>query len=282
MVATNVAETSLTIDGIRCVIDSGLARIPRYDPYRGINTLLIEKISRASADQRAGRAGRTAPGVCLRLWSRDEHGAPPAQELPEIKRLDLAEVVLTLKAAGVEDLRKFRWLEAARRRRRSTHAEELLTDLGALRPAHDPAGPLDITAVGRKMLAFPLHPRYARMLLAAQRLRLRPPGLPGRRADPGTRPAAAQRRTGDVSRSREDLLGDKAAAAISGSSCAPGIYAARQRLPASRPAAGSAFTCVTARQVGPLFQQFLDIARREGLDINDRPRPRTKRCRNAS
>ena len=67
VVATNVAETSLTIDGIRCVIDSGLARIPRYDAYRGLNTLLIEKISRASADQRAGRAGRTAPGVCLRL-----------------------------------------------------------------------------------------------------------------------------------------------------------------------------------------------------------------------
>jgi HrpA-like RNA helicase len=70
VVSTNVAETSLTIDGVRIVIDSGLARIPRYDPYRGINTLLVEKISRASADQRAGRAGRTAPGVCLRLWTR--------------------------------------------------------------------------------------------------------------------------------------------------------------------------------------------------------------------
>ncbi len=75
VVATNVAETSLTIDGVRLVIDSGLARIARYDPNRGINTLLIEKISQSSADQRAGRAGRTAPGVCLRLWSREEHGA---------------------------------------------------------------------------------------------------------------------------------------------------------------------------------------------------------------
>jgi ATP-dependent helicase HrpB len=111
VVATNVAETSLTIDGIRCVIDSGLARIPRYDPYRGINTLFIEKISRASADQRAGRAGRTAPGTCLRLWSSEEHAHRPQQELPEIKRLDLAEVVLTLKAAGVENLQIFRWLE---------------------------------------------------------------------------------------------------------------------------------------------------------------------------
>ncbi|MGH7981069.1 MAG: helicase-related protein, partial [Limisphaerales bacterium] len=101
VVATNVAETSLTIDGIRLVIDSGLARIARYDPNRGINTLLIERISQASAEQRSGRAGRTASGVCKRLWSSDEHAHRPARELPEIKRLDLAEVVLTLKAAGV-------------------------------------------------------------------------------------------------------------------------------------------------------------------------------------
>ena len=132
VVSTNVAETSLTIDGVRCVIDSGLARIPRYDPYRGINTLLIEKISQASADQRAGRAGRTAPGVCMRLWSREEHGHRLRQELPEIKRLDLSEVVLNLKAAGVEDLRKFRWLEAPDEQGLA-HAEELLSDLGALR-----------------------------------------------------------------------------------------------------------------------------------------------------
>src|SRR5439155_3306965 len=131
VVATNVAETSLTIDGIRCMIDSGLARIPRYDPYRGINTLLIEKISQAAADQRAGRAGRTAAGICLRLWSREEHGHHLRQELPEVKRLDLAEVVLTLKAAGVEDLRRFRWLEPPEEQALA-HAEELLGDLGAL------------------------------------------------------------------------------------------------------------------------------------------------------
>src|SRR5215831_6482284 len=132
VVSTNVAETSLTIDGIRLVIDSGLARIPRYDPYRGINTLLVEKISRASADQRAGRAGRTAPGVCLRLWSRDEHARRPARELPEIRRLDLAEAVLTLKAAAIEDLRKFRWLDPPDEASLA-HAEELLADLGALK-----------------------------------------------------------------------------------------------------------------------------------------------------
>ncbi|HZI77008.1 MAG TPA: helicase-related protein, partial [Gemmatimonadales bacterium] len=85
VVSTNVAETSLTIDGIRLVIDSGLARIPRHDPGRGINTLLVEKISRASADQRTGRAGRTAPGRCIRLWSSKEHWERPEHELPEVK-----------------------------------------------------------------------------------------------------------------------------------------------------------------------------------------------------
>src|SRR5436309_5891943 len=112
VVTTNVAETSITIDGVRLVIDSGLARIPRYDPNRGINTLLIERISRSNSEQRAGRAGRTAPGQCIRLWSKPEQEERPQQQLPEIKRVDLSEVILTLKAAGVDDLRKFRWLEA--------------------------------------------------------------------------------------------------------------------------------------------------------------------------
>src|SRR5439155_17732644 len=90
VIATNVAKTSITIAGVRFVIDSGLARVPRYDPNRGINTLFIEKISRSSAAQRAGRAGRTAPGTCVRLWSQPEHDERPAQELPEVKRLDLS------------------------------------------------------------------------------------------------------------------------------------------------------------------------------------------------
>jgi len=160
VVATDVAETSLTIDGVRLVIDSGLARIPRYDPYRGINTLLVEKISRAAADQRAGRAGRTAPGHCLRLWTAHDQSARRAQELSEVKRLDLSEVILTLKASGVNDVRTFRWLETPAVRALE-RAEMLLTDLGAI----DDTGA--ITALGRRMLAFPVHPRYARMLLAA-------------------------------------------------------------------------------------------------------------------
>ncbi len=162
VVSTNVAETSLTIDGVRLVIDSGQARVARFDPYRGINTLLVEKISRASADQRAGRAGRTAPGHCLRLWTEAEHTDRPAQETPEVRRLDLAEVVLTLKASGVDDVHAFRWLETPDRRSLE-RAENLLKDLGALDRAD-----AHINALGRRMLAFPVHPRYSRMLLAAR------------------------------------------------------------------------------------------------------------------
>src|SRR5688572_6474971 len=164
VVATNVAETSITIDGVRLVIDSGLARIPRYDPNRGINTLLVERISQASAEQRAGRAGRTAPGKCVRLWSQAEHGERPLRDLPEVKRLDLSEVVLTLKASGVEDLRAFRWLEAPSDAA-LLHAEQLLLDLGALERQADSQSA--ITALGRRMLSFPVQPRYSRMLLAA-------------------------------------------------------------------------------------------------------------------
>jgi ATP-dependent helicase HrpB len=289
VVSTNVAETSLTIDGIRCVIDSGLARIPRYDPYRGINTLLIEKISQASADQRTGRAGRTAPGVCIRLWSREEHGHRPQQELPEVKRLDLSEVVLTLKAAGVEDLRKFHWLEPPEDQALS-HAEELLTDLGALTTKQSPeardAGrgisslsPSDgeragvrgntstITLIGRKMLAFPLHPRYARMLLAAQDYGCVYQACLVAALTQG-RELLLRNVDKATASDREDLLGDKA-----GSDfwilMRAWTYASRNqyRVDACR---RLGIHAVTARQVGPLFQQFLDIAKREDLEAAPR------------
>ncbi len=162
IVSTNVAETSLTIDGVTAVVDCGLARVARYDAHRGINTLLIEKISVASSDQRAGRAGRTAPGVCVRLWTEREHAQRPLQELPEVKRLDLAEVVLTLKAAGIDDIYGFPWIEKPELKALE-RAETLLGDLGAL---HGQAKV--ITELGRRMLKFPMHPRYARMFLAAE------------------------------------------------------------------------------------------------------------------
>ncbi len=302
VVATNVAETSLTIDGVRLVIDSGLARIPRYDANRGINTLLIDKISQANADQRAGRAGRTAPGVCMRLWSRDEHSHRPAQELPEIKRLDLAEVVLTLKAAGVEDLRKFRWLEKPDEISLA-HAEELLMDLGALgkmgrasvplaesgvapdslgtnlksdeqsfrRDAenHTPeaCAPLQITPVGRKMLAFPMHPRYARMLLAAQEFGCVHQASLVAALTQG-RDLLLRNVDKITSQFREDLLGEKATSDFWILMRAWNYAAQNQfRLDACRK---MGIHAVTARQVGPLLEQFLRIAKSEGLDTKPR------------
>jgi ATP-dependent RNA helicase HrpB len=260
VVATNVAETSLTIDGVRLVIDSGLARIARYDSNRGINTLLIERISQSSSDQRAGRAGRTAPGICMRLWSREEHGHRAIQELPEVKRLDLAEVVLTLKASGVQDLRKFRWLESPDEQSLA-HAEELLHDLGALDKNNF------ITPTGRKMIAFPLHPRYARMLLAAQEY--------GCVYQAALVAALTQGRDlllrncgKDVDSAREDLLGEKASSDFWILMRAWTFAEKNQfRVDACRKLGIHA---VTARQVGPLFEQFLRIADKEGLDTKPR------------
>lgn len=159
IVSTNVAETSLTIPGIRTVIDSGLARASAFDSRRGINTLLIRKISRAAADQRAGRAGRTAPGRCLRLWSTADHSKREAFETPEVHRIDLSEAILLLKAAGVPDPRCFRWLEAPSEDS-ILKAETLLRDLHAT----DESGAL--TEIGAEMAALPLEPRFARLLLA--------------------------------------------------------------------------------------------------------------------
>jgi len=160
IVSTNVAETSLTIDGVTIVVDAGLARVARFDPRRGIDTLLIENISQASADQRAGRAGRTAPGRVVRLWGEREHTHRPARDTPEIQRVDLAESVLSLSAGGFHDLDKLNWLEppppAALARARTE-----LQDLGAI-----DAGGMATTR-GQRMAVFPLHPRYARMFLEA-------------------------------------------------------------------------------------------------------------------
>jgi ATP-dependent helicase HrpB len=260
VVSTNVAETSLTIDGVRLVIDSGLARIPRFDANRGINTLLVEKISQSSSDQRAGRAGRTAPGVCMRLWSRDEHAHRPAQELAEIKRLDLAEVVLTLKAAGIENLRKFRWLEAPDETSLA-HAEELLTDLGGL----DKHG--TITAIGRKMLAFPIHPRYARMLLAAQEYSCVYQAALVAALTQG-RDLLLRNVGREINQLREDLLGEKASSDF-WILMRAWTYASKNqfRMDACRKLGIHA---VTARQVGPLFDHFLRIAKKEGLDVEPR------------
>ena len=160
VVATNVAETSLTIEGVRTVIDSGVAKVARYDSRRGINVLLPEPISRASAKQRAGRAGRVAPGRCLRLWSEKEHEGRAEARTPEVKRVDLSETCLALRAAGM-DFRSLDWFEPPEKEALDG-AEELLGALGAF----DESG--ELTERGRCMAAFPVHPRHARALVEAR------------------------------------------------------------------------------------------------------------------
>lgn len=163
IVATNVAETSITIPGIRMVVDAGTARIFRVDPRRGLNALRTEPISRASADQRAGRAGRTAPGVCVRLWSAQDHARRPASEEPEVRRIDLAEPMLMVLSMGLGPFEAFPWLDPPAGEQ-VERARSALAALGAI----DASG--GITALGRSLARVPAHPRLARVLLEGERL----------------------------------------------------------------------------------------------------------------
>jgi ATP-dependent helicase HrpB len=160
--ATNIAETSLTIDGVRFVIDTGQARVAGYDARRGLDRLELKRISKASAVQRAGRAGRTAPGQCVRLWSEREFHESPDFELPEIQRVDLCATVLALHAWGYPDPRRFPWY-APPPEQTIVAAERLLAMLGAL----DAPSNGKITDVGRRLLPLPVHPRLGRLLVAA-------------------------------------------------------------------------------------------------------------------
>lgn len=160
--STNIAETSLTIEGVTTVVDSGLARVARYDPQRGLDRLELSRISQASATQRAGRAGRVRPGRCVRLYSANDFAAMQPFDTPEIARVDLAQTVLALHAWGRPDPRDFGWYEAPPEPAIAA-AERLLAMLGAL---DDESGGR-ITELGRQILALPVHPRLARLLLAA-------------------------------------------------------------------------------------------------------------------
>ena len=159
ILSTNVAESSVTIDGVVAVVDSGLVRVARHAPWSGLPTTAIEKTSRASATQRAGRAGRTRPGRALRLYTKADHDARPEHDTPEILRVDLAQTFLELHASGARDLA---WLDPPKPESVSA-AEALLERLGAI----DASGA--ITDTGKRMLALPLHPRQARLLVEADR-----------------------------------------------------------------------------------------------------------------
>ncbi len=164
VLATNIAETSLTIDGVRVVVDAGLARVPRFDPASGMTRLDTQRIARASATQRAGRAGRLQPGVCYRLWSQSQHEQLAAYGEAEILQADLAGLALQLARWGVEPS-ELAWLDVPPPAA-FAQARDLLARLGAL----DERGVL--TAHGQAMAELPAHPRIAHLLLRGQALGL--------------------------------------------------------------------------------------------------------------
>ncbi|MFO0824133.1 MAG: ATP-dependent helicase C-terminal domain-containing protein [Gemmataceae bacterium] len=162
VLATNVAETSVTVEGATAVVDSGLARQLEFSPDVGMDRLKLGPISRASADQRTGRAGRTQPGVCIRLWDEPSHRGRPEQTVPEIRRVDLCGAVLQLLALGESDVARFPWLDAPRPESLA-ESLRLLELLGFIANA-------SLTDLGRDAAVLPVHPRLARLLLEGQRL----------------------------------------------------------------------------------------------------------------
>jgi len=178
VLATNVAETSLTVPGIRYVVDAGTARISRYSQRTKVQRLPIEPISRASASQRAGRCGRVADGICIRLYSEDDFEARPEFTDPEILRTNLASVILQMTSLGLGDIERFPFLEPPDSRQ-ITDGVRLLEELQAIDPAaastggRTGGGPAAhprkrLTAYGRKIAVLPLDPRLARMVLEAE------------------------------------------------------------------------------------------------------------------
>lgn len=167
VLATNIAETSLTIEGVRVVIDSGYARQPRFDPGSGLTRLEKVRISQASAVQRAGRAGRLGPGICYRLWSEGTHGSLLPFTPPEIRNADLAPLVLELANWGVPDPQALTWLDPPPEGGVSA-ARQLLQLLGALDNS------LQMTSIGKRLALLPTHPRLGRLLLMAEKMNCLP------------------------------------------------------------------------------------------------------------
>jgi ATP-dependent helicase HrpB len=169
VLATNVAETSVTVEGITSVVDSGLVRQMEFEPSVGMDRLRLVPISRASADQRAGRAGRTQPGICIRLWDEPGHRSRPEHTEPEIRRVDLAGAILNLLALGETQIQQFPWLDPPRAES-VAESLRLLEQLGFVERN-------SLTEVGRSAGRLPIHPRLARLLVEGQRL-----GIPNRAA----------------------------------------------------------------------------------------------------
>lgn len=165
VLSTNIAESSVTVDGVACVIDTGLAKNMKFDLRTGFSRLELGRISRASGQQRAGRSARQYPGVCYRLWNKMDEASMPAHDLPEILRAELSESLLFLAAQGVSDFTSFSWYEKPAPLSLQK-ASENLRALGALDEKNQ------ITALGKKILPWPLPPRLAKLMLAAEDLKI--------------------------------------------------------------------------------------------------------------
>ena len=265
IVSTNIAETSITIDGVRLVIDSGLARQSGFDPGHGINRLDMVSISQASAEQRRGRAGRTAPGVCLRLWSEAQHRRRPEHDVPEIHRVELSEVALGLKASGETDLHAFPWFDPPSQAA-VDQADQLLRELGAT----DDRG--ELNAMGKRLLRFPVHPRFGRMMVeASQRHCLREVALVSALLQ--GRALIAHRAKGGANEQMaraEELVLEHADPSDVEVLLRAYSFAHRNRFDAT--------TCQrlgihggAAREAGRLQKHFLSVAKRMGFEVNEVP-----------
>ena len=208
VLATNVAETSLTVPGIRFVVDAGTARVSRYAHRTGVQRLPVEPISRASADQRAGRCGRVGPGVCIRLYDEADLETRSAYPEPEVRRSDLAAVLLRMLSLGMHDVERFPFIDPPDRR----HVNDglrLLRELGAIDAADE------LTEIGRRLARLPLDPRIGRMLLEADSLGCVADVLviasflsvPDPREWSSGRKSAAQAAQGRFADTRSDFLG---------------------------------------------------------------------------
>jgi ATP-dependent helicase HrpB len=298
VLATNIAETSLTLAGVRVVVDSGLVRRLRFDPVTGMSRLELVRISRASADQRQGRAARLGPGVCYRLWSEAAHRSLAPFTPPEITEADLAPLALELAGWGVRDAATLKWLDPPPPALLAS-ARDLLGRLGAL----DDDG--RITRHGRDMARLSVHPRVAHMLLRARQLGalalgaelaavlterdlLR--GLPGRDADirtrlevlrgmggPGAANPAAWHAVRETARElirqteRADSSSDGAHAQVSAGALLALAYP--DRIGLRRGAAGGHYTLANGR--GAQFPQPQSLARQDlivAVDLDDRER----------
>jgi len=165
LLSTNIAESSVTVDGVACVIDSGLAKNMKFDLRTGFSRLEMSRISKASAQQRAGRSARQFPGVCFRMWNKLDEGSMPGHDIPEILRAELSESLLFLSAQGVTDFNSFSWFEKPAPLPLKK-AIENLQGLGAIDTKNQ------ITALGKKILQWPLPPRLAKLMLTAMELKI--------------------------------------------------------------------------------------------------------------